>query len=227
MLELTRTLINRYSSDFYAFSAFANTRFDDKINNLRTQLNEIRQIIEKNAQTPTGVYLMLKKENNEYPQLPTPRIKVSYLLTDGKRGNDISPDCTIGVPTILDAHQSNILMSSYGGRDEIIDDIRLKNIAQYYHLTKDRLITKSDIKYFCVKELTQNWNFINENIYTISILPESSHGQQLIHIRIELLPQKDQKFDETLFEKIEKDMEQKIRIRSNVFSSCTVHLALI
>lgn len=227
LVELTRTLINKYSSDFYAFSTFADASFDDKINNLRNRLNEIGQIVEINAQNPPGVYLMLKKENNEYPHLPTPRIKVSYLLTDGKRGNDISPDCTIGVPSILDAHQSSILMSSYGGRDEVMDEIRLKNIAQYYHLTKDRLITRSDIKYFCVKELIQNWHFTNENINTIFILPEFSHGQQLIHIRIELMPQKDQKIDETLFEKIENDMEQKIRIRSNVFNTCTVHLEII
>lgn len=218
----TNALIHRYSSDFHAFSAFADIDFDDKMNQLRILLNEIGHIVNDNRHASSGVYVMLQKHTPDFIGKSSPSIAVSYLLTDGVRGNGITTDCTVKLPPILDEKESAILMTTSGGSDEITDEETLRTIAAYYNLSKDRLITKSDIKQFCYKELAYTYHIPKTEVRNISFQSIIQNAQQEMIVIISLVQGQDQEFDNELAERISIDLQQKINARTTGFCQYSV-----
>ena len=221
LLQQTRALVHRYSSDYYAFRTFADVDFDDKMNILRTELNEIEKIVGQDNEVHSGVYVMLQKRSQEYFTGGQKRVAVSYLLTDGQRANDISPGNTMLLPPMLDAAGSSILMPTFGGAEEVSSDETLRMTARYYQLTKERLVTKSDIKYFCMKELMSAYHIPKDAVKTISVFQDSHADQPVIVVRILLCPSQELG---SSGQHISTELQQKIGIRTTGFSTYKVQI---
>lgn len=221
LLQQTRALVHRYSSDYYAFSTFADVDFDDKINRLRTELNDIEKIIGQDNSVHSGVYVMLQKRSQEYFSGGQKGVAVSYLLTDGQRANDIAVGNTMLLPPMLDAAGSSILMPTFGGAEEVSDDETLRMIARYYQLTKERLVTKSDIKYFCMKELMNSYHIPKDAVKRISFSRDFEAGQPVVVVRILLCPSQELDLSG---QDISIALQQKIGVRTTGFSKYKVQI---
>lgn len=225
LVNQTRALTHRYSSDFHAFRPFADIEFDDKVNEIRVLLNEIEGIIGKDQSAFNGVYVMLQKHSVGSFTSAQSRIAVSYLLTDGQRGNGLATTCAVKLPPLFDESGSAILMTTFGGSDEVTDDETLQQMASYYHLTKDRLITKSDIKQFCYKELMNAYQLQKEVIRNIAFNPEINDGHQRMKIDISLDLMPNIEIPDELLQLISTELQHKINIRTTGF--CTYEINLI
>ena len=221
-----RALTHRYSSDFHAFRPFADIEFDEKVNEVRVLLNEIEDIISKNQSVPNGVYVMLQKHSNSHFTSNQSRIAVSYLLTDGQRGNGLSSSCAVKLPPMFDESKSSILMTTVGGNDEVTDDETLRQMASYYHLTKDRLITKSDIKHFCYKELTGTYQFPKDMIRDIDFQRDIREGRLRMHLIITLVPSSNVEVSEDLSQRVAAELQQKIKVRVTGFCDFEVNVRI-
>ena len=217
LVNQTRALTHRYSSDFHAFRPFADLEFDEKVNGVRVLLNEIESIIRKNPSVPNGVYVMLQKTYNGLFTSEQSKIAVSYLLTDGQRGNGLATTCAVKLPLLFDESKSVIMMPTFGGGDEVTDSETLREMASYYHLTKERLITKAVIKQFCYKELTGSYQFPKDMVREVAFRPEIQGGRQKMMVDIALLPTPDVEVSDDLAERIAAELQQKINVRTTGF----------
>ena len=217
LVNQTRALTHRYSSDFHAFRPFADLEFDEKVNGVRVLLNEIESIIRKNPSVPNGVYVMLQKTYNGLFTSEQSKIAVSYLLTDGQRGNGLATTCAVKLPLLFDESKSVIMMPTFGGGDEVTDSETLREMASYYHLTKERLITKADIKQFCYKELTGSYQFPKDMVREVAFRPEIQGGRQKMMVDIALLPTPNVEVSDDLAERIAAELQQKINVRTTGF----------
>lgn len=149
LLRLADELQKRNATDFYAFQQIPSFQNSDKMRKLKVLLKDILAEVNRAGSPKTGVYALLKENAKVEVSIP-----LKALYTDGAKGNDIQPNAQIlSVPTELDLEQTRILIRSSGGRDEVTNADQKKRLAQYYTLTNDKIVTRSDLKSFCLKEL--------------------------------------------------------------------------
>lgn len=222
LLQKAQALVHHYSSDFYAFRAFADVDFDDKMNLLRLQLNEIEGIIGDGRTAHSGVYVMLQKRDQDCFTGGQQRIEVAYLLTDGPRANDIGEGGAIILPPMLDAKETRLLMPTFGGVDEMTDDISLDLMAKYYHLSKDRIITKADVKNFCVKELVCFYRLRSDQIKGIDVTRDDEVSSQTMVVTVTIEPNPTQEIPDGQLNRMASELAQKINLRTTGFCSYTV-----
>lgn len=225
LVEQANALVHRYSSDYYAFSEFANVQFDEKMNALRNQLKEIDRIISENHSPRSGVYVMINQNQKRGESIPQ-RLAISYLLTDGKSGNNIMPGAILSLPSVFDS-KSEILDTTFGGRDEVSEESEIRTIAQYYSHTQDRLVTRADIKKFCIKELVTVRHLKRDQIKKVSVTPGVSDGKYGITVEIQLVQKPTMKISEDLLNKISDELQCKIAIRSSDFVNYRVHFIIV
>ncbi len=149
LLKLADTLQKKNSTDFYAYQSIPSLQDGDKMRKLRILLKDIIAAVKKNGTPKTGVYALLKENAKVEVSIP-----LTALYTDGAKGNEIE----IGAPVLyapsdFDLGQTRLLTRSSGGRDEVTNDDERKMLSHYYALTNDKIVTRSDLKSFCVKEL--------------------------------------------------------------------------
>lgn len=226
LVSQTRALTHRYSSDFHAFRPFADIDFDEKVNEVRVLLNEIESIISKNQSAYEGVYVMLQKHSNAYVSGGQSRMAVSYLLTDGQQGNGLTPSSAVKLPPIFDEAGSAIMLTTFGGRDEVTDEETLQQMASYYHLTRDRLITKFDIKQFCYKELRGVYQIPKEMVLDITFQPDICEGQQKMVVSISLAQPHNLEIPEDFAQRVSTELQQKINLRTTGFCEFEVNVRL-
>lgn len=228
LVAQTNSLIHRYSTDFHAFREFADTAFDDKMNLLRTQLKEIDQIVSKDKGPHSGVYVMLNKSRKQELFNNNQRIGVSYLLTDGARGNDIAPGENViaALPAVFDVKESSILMSSYGGKDEIIDSEDLRMLSMYYNHTGDRLVTRADVRSYCFKELVTCYHIQRDQIAGIDFCSSMGDRGCEMNVTIKIIPQQNQEDMDSFIEKIAFELQKKIHTRTSDFILYKVRMVI-
>ena len=225
LVAQTHALVHRYSSDFHAFREFADTAFDEKMNALRVLLNEIDHIVSKNQMPHSGVYVMLTKNSQNLFNTQS-RIEVSYLLTDGSRANDIVPGGSIAMPPSFDAKESTILMTTYGGKDEVVETGELNAISMYYNHSRDRLITRADIKGFCFKDLVLNYHIPKELISGIALQSSVNDNGYEMEVMIKINSQPEHDLSNSFIENVASELQQKIQIRATDFVSYKVSIVV-
>ena len=196
------------------------------MNEVRVLLNEIESIISKNQSAYEGVYVMLQKHSNAYVSGGQSRMAVSYLLTDGQQGNGLTPSCAVKLPPIFDEAGSAIMLTTFGGRDEVTDEETLQQMASYYHLTRDRLITKFDIKQFCYKELRGVYQIPKEMVLDITFQPDICEGQQKMVVSISLAQPQNLEIPEDFAQRVSTELQQKINLRTTGFCEFEVNVRL-
>ena len=146
-------LFNRFISDYYAFRDIDELKKGEKLENLYKNFRELWPVIMKNEKrTYSGVYAILKLNKNLKYQYSNTII--DYLTTNGESANNIKEGEKAGSASeFLDKGNTILLMDTSGGREEECDEETLNHLARYNLLTKDKLVTVSDLKAFCYREM--------------------------------------------------------------------------
>ena len=149
LLKLADTLQKKNTTDFYAYQTITSLQDGDKMGKLKVLLKDIITAVKKDGEPKTGVYALLKEDAKVEVSIP-----LTALYTDGAKGNDVEVGAPVlSAPSDFDLGQTRFVTRSSGGRDEVIDNEERKMLSHYYALTNDKLVTRSDLKSFCVKEL--------------------------------------------------------------------------
>ena len=170
----------------------------------------------------SGVYVMLQKRDQDCFTGGQQRIEVAYLLTDGPRANDIGEGGAIILPPMLDAKETRILMPTFGGTDEMTDESSLDLTAKYYHLSKDRIITKADVKNFCIKELVCFYRLRSDQIKGIDVTRDDEASSQTMVVTVTIEPNPNQEIPDDQLKRMASELAQKINLHTTGFCSYTV-----
>lgn len=149
LLRLADTLQKRNSTDFYAYQEISALKDGEKMRKLKVLLKDILNDIRGEVMPKSGVYALLKGDAQIEVSIP-----LKALYTDGSRANGVeSGSVVLEAPSDFDLGQTCVLTTSMGGRDEVVNTDERRMLSHYYALTNDKLVTRSDLKSFCVKEL--------------------------------------------------------------------------
>ena len=146
-------LFNRFISDYYAFKDIDELKKGEKLENLYKDFRELYPVLMRNDnRNYSGAYAILKLNRNLRYQHNN--VRIDYLTTNCEWANEIREGEKAGaVSEYLDKAGTFLLKDTSGGRTEEYNEETLNHLARYNLLTKDKLITCSDLKAFCYREL--------------------------------------------------------------------------
>jgi hypothetical protein len=210
-----RNLYNRFLDDYYAFVEYNSIKDGELLKQLREAINKLGKSVGGNNSKykfDSGTYAM--RNMNQYP--PSQSVKVSYMTTQGEKGN---------IPKLGESMENKkipmidtklkIVVAPMGGTDKASADKRYE-LLRYYSLTNDRLYTKMDIDAFLRKEIIAKFGkeefkriFIKINIEGVG----GEHSlQRGLYIDIEFKDKKN--YEKAVNESFDKQMKQKIDSKS-------------
>lgn len=210
-----RNLYNRFLDDYYAFVEYNSIKDGELLKQLREAINKLGKSVGGNNSKykfDSGTYAM--RNMNQYP--PSQSVKVSYMTTQGEKGN---------IPKLGESMENKkipmidtklkIVVAPMGGTDKASADKRYE-LLRYYSLTNDRLYTKMDIDAFLRKEIIAKFGkeefkriFIKINIEGVG----GEHSlQRGLYIDIEFKDKKN--YEKAVNESFDKKMKQKIDSKS-------------
>lgn len=208
LLRLADSLQKRSNTDYYAYQEISSLKDGDKMRKLKVLLKDIMSEINNNGTPKTGVYAILKENADVELSIP-----LEALYTDGSRANGIEPGAVVmEAPSELDLGQTCVLTSSSGGRDEVVDAEEKKMLSRYYALTNDKLVTRSDLKSFCVKELLR---YDIGSVDRIEVVAEEDGGRIIVAFVSEVSSELDLK-------SIQQRIQRLIEVRSSGLMPVTV-----
>lgn len=208
-LEIIQQLINTYREEFSAFSKFKEIN-QDAIENLGNALRPFENTIENSESSALDAmpYLMLKTDVEKEDIA----VEVSYWLTNGSLANDIPKEDHLRYDSAELARDEIYLMTtSYGGinpksNDELVHDFR------YALLTRNRIVTKADIKALCYKIFENN---IEEVLVTEEVLadPFPDSGLRKV-IKIDIILQNNTRLNKEEIKFLKEDIETHLTEKS-------------
>jgi len=225
LLIKINNIVNLYVSDYYAYREIEGLKDGSKLKSLNIALRDIVDDIKKEGVPNNGIYLVLNHNNNLTEQNKS--IEVSYLVTDGSKANEIKITSIIHPSIEFDKNETYLLIETSGGKDEETNKETKKSIAQYYFLTKDRIVTKSDIRFFCFKELSSKFLIDKEGIEKIDIKNEitTSPKGKYRYIHIEIIFKKTPDFANGFtVDFVENHLQRTIEIRSTILFPIKVNI---
>ncbi|MCL2417501.1 MAG: type VI secretion system baseplate subunit TssF [Bacteroidales bacterium] len=164
LLQQLQEIADRYTSDYYAFQNIDGLKSKDRVNELKESVENLLTVLKKSPEEnnwskevkKNNYYAVLRKDiGDEY-------LYINYLTTSGEAVNGIKKgEVATKTGSSLNRQKTRLLCETKGGRNSISDEVEKENIAKYYFLTNDRLITAADIRAFCHKELGDCVNTIN------------------------------------------------------------------
>lgn len=187
LLILAKKLIHKYQSDFYAFQSIEQLQNSIVIQKFDDVLKEIIEIFSKQNEPNYGVYAILKHTRSNAAL--TNAIKINALFTNGNYANCNDRDVSIMAPSnlsnSLDNKSTRLLTNIAGGKDPIKDTDVKQQLAKYYILTNDRIVTRNDLRSFVTTQLATYG--INENsVKDITISNSMSDNMLIQTVEIEL-----------------------------------------
>jgi len=194
-------MFNRFISDYYAFKDMEELKKGEKLENLHKSFKELLPIIKKHdVENKPNVYAILKLDDKL--MRANKNVEISFLNTNCELANGIKKgEKTLSTSEFLDKENTFLLLETTGGRNEDRNEENLNHLARYNLLTKDRLLTSSDLKAFCYREL-------KNKIKDVSV--KNTGDRIVINIQIKneyAQEQKEKEYYESL-------IQQKINVRS-------------
>ena len=169
LLKLVNCIITKFHSDFYAFQQLQSKVTEGAVYQMEAALAQLKEEGMHDALSNiSGVYLMprggrqrLKKDFS---------LNVKYLTTAGSALNELlGPESAFTAPSGFQSGETRLICAHVPGTDEIRDDAVLASLLRYFMVTGDRLVTLSDIKLFCRKELFAQYGIGEELIRRIAL----------------------------------------------------------
>lgn len=169
LLKLLHCLLDKYTTDYYAFMQVERLKNGMDVNRLYQWLKNLTQYIEEVPQSFTsGAYLMMKKGKEGVGE--TPSLTVNYLTTSGSRVNGaLNINSIFNVPAGLSVTGTRVIADPVPGLDEVQGADVMNSLSKYYMVTNNRLVTPADIKIFCYNELLRRYNLDSSLVSRISV----------------------------------------------------------
>jgi hypothetical protein len=190
LLKLLHCLIDKYSTDYYAFMQIDRLKNGMEVNRLYQWLISLTKYLEESSMPmSSGVYLLLKKGKEAI--MEDESLTLQYLTTQGATVNSyLSTNSTFNAPVGLSNKRTSVVAEPVMGVDEAVGVDVQNSISRYYMVTGNRLVTPADIKIFCYNELLRRYNIDSSIVQSIlvknSILSERGHCgfQTIVEIEI-------------------------------------------
>lgn len=169
LLKLLNCLVNKFSTDYYAFAQLRRQYKDNVIQQVRDGLQKLQRACSESPQVNiAGTYLMLRQE--ETAGNKNTSLRVNYLTTNGASVNaQLSDSAVFSLPSGLDSTMTRIIAPPVAGTDEISDRKRLGSVARYFLATRDRVVTPADMKLFCYNELMTRYSIVPDMVTAVSV----------------------------------------------------------
>lgn len=167
LLRLLHCIIDKYSTDYYAFMQVERARNGLDGARLYQWLKTLVKYVEEVPDAFTsGMYLMLKKtEGHEKDSL-----HINYLTTQGSVANSVLDGGHItGVPTGLSLTDTRRVGGYLPGHDEVQGADAQHSLSRYFLITGNRLVTPADLKIFCYNEMLLRYNIASSQIKNITV----------------------------------------------------------
>lgn len=169
LTRLASTLVSRFASDYYAFQKIEVLRegkFMEQFYNLLKKISE--GLSRSSSEWASSLYLLLRNDRGFHPKEMS--LRVNYLTTDGSAVNAGLNAKSTFAPLANNYIQSvRQLANPMPGYDEIQSENAQDNLARYYMITNDRIVTPADIKILCYNELERRFGITSEMIAGIKI----------------------------------------------------------
>ena len=177
LLKLLHCLIDKYSTDYYAFMQIDRLKSGLEVNRLYQWLVNLAKYLEESPiAMSSGVYLLLKKGKETL--LEDESLTIQYLTTQGAAVNPyLSTRAALNVPVGLSMQKTNIVAEPVLGLDEAVGVDIQNSISRYYMVTNNRLVTPADIKIFCYNELFRRYN-IDSSIIRNIVVRNTIHSER-------------------------------------------------
>lgn len=219
LLQLLHCLIDKYSTDYYAFMQIDRFKNGLEVNRLYQWLINLTKYLEESPMSiSSGVYLLLTKGKEVL--MEDESFTIEYLTTQGGMINQyLSTRSNFNVPVGLSMQNTTIVADPVMGVDEAVGTDVQNSISRYYMVTNNRLVTPADIKIFCYNELLRRYNLDSYLIKTIIVknVVQSERGHCGFETMVEILMIDDVFVKRSLAEKkteVELILQKMIEVRS-------------
>lgn len=232
LLKLLHCLIDKYSTDYYAFMQIDRLKNGLEVSRLYQWLVNLAKYLEESPMAmSSGVYLLLKKGKETL--LEDESLTVDYLTTHGAEVNQyLSTRSAFNVPVGLSMKTTTVVAEPVLGLEEAIGVDVQNSLSRYYMETNNRLVTPADIKIFCYNELLRRYNLDSSIIRNIVVQNtiNSERGHCGFETKVEILMIDDVFVKRSLAGKInevELILQKMIQVRSSSVYPVEVNIRIV
>ena len=232
LLKLLHCLIDKYSTDYYAFMQIDRLKNGLEVNRLYQWLVNLAKYLEESPiAMSSGVYLLLKKSKETL--LEDESLTLQYLTTQGAAVNQyLSTRSVFNVPVGLSVQGTTMVAEPVLGQDEAVGSDVQNSMSKYYMVTNNRLVTPADIKIFCYNELLRRYNIDSSIIRNIVVKNaiHSERGHCGFETKVEILMIDDMFVKRSLSGKInevELTLQKMIEVRSSFTYPVQVNIRIV
>ena len=232
LLKLLHCLIDKYSTDYYAFMQIDRLKNGLEVNRLYQWLVNLAKYLEESPiAMSSGVYLLLKKSKETL--LEDESLTLQYLTTQGAAVNQyLSTRSVFNVPVGLSLQGTTMVAEPVLGQDEAVGSDVQNSMSKYYMVTNNRLVTPADIKIFCYNELLRRYNIDSSIIRNIVVKNaiHSERGHCGFETKVEILMIDDMFVKRSLSGKInevELILQKMIEVRSSFAYPVQVNIRIV
>ena len=232
LLKLLHCLIDKYSTDYYAFMQIDRLKNGLEVNRLYQWLVNLAKYLEESPiAMSSGVYLLLKKSKETL--LEDESLTLQYLTTQGAAVNQyLSTRSVFNVPVGLSVQGTTMVAEPVLGQEEAVGSDVQNSMSKYYMVTNNRLVTPADIKIFCYNELLRRYNIDSSIIRNIVVKNaiHSERGHCGFETKVEILMIDDMFVKRSLSGKInevELILQKMIEVRSSFAYPVQVNIRIV
>ena len=232
LLKLLHCIIDKYSTDYYAFMQIDRYKNGLEVSRLYQWLVNLAKYLEESPiEMSSGVYLLLKKGKENIAEDES--LTLNYLTTQGAAVNQyLSVRSVFNVPVGLSGQGTTVVAEPVLGVDEAVGTNIQNSMLRYYMVTNNRLVTPADIKIFCYNELLRRYNIdssIIRNIIVKNVI-YSEIGHCGFETKVEILMIDDVFVKRSLAGKInevELILQKMIEVRSSFVYPVQVNIRIV
>ena len=232
LLKLLHCLIDKYSTDYYAFMQIDRHKNGLELTRLYQWLVNLAKYLEESPiEMSSGVYLLLKKCKENISEDES--LTLNYLTTQGAAVNQyLSTRSVFNVPVGLSMQSTTVVAEPVLGVEEAVGVDVQNSMLRYYMVTNNRLVTPADIKIFCYNELLRRYNLdssIIRNILVKNVI-YSEIGHCGFETKVEILMIDDVFVKRSLAGKInevELILQKMIEVRSSFVYPVQVNIRIV
>lgn len=169
LLRLLQSLLGKVHTDYYAFSRLNMDKVAPLLDSLEEQLQQMVSLVMANPdQNIGGTYVMLDNSVRD----SRVSVSIKYITTPGARFNSlITEKALFHTPSTINSAETRQIAPPKQGTDEIDTKGSISSQAQYFLQTGNRIVTPSDIRKFCLKELSGRYGITSNVVSEISVTP--------------------------------------------------------
>ncbi|MBO4519070.1 MAG: hypothetical protein J5704_03435 [Paludibacteraceae bacterium] len=176
LMRLIAALKAKYHTDYRAFSELPSNSNDTTAQQLQQVLQRLEEMVSKQAgEAVPGVYLILRQ--NTMDKLGS--MDIRYLTTSGAAVNAaLTPDSAFKASDELEGRECMQIAEPVPGCNEVREYASGMETARYLVATGDRIVTPSDIRLFCFKELQNRYGITREMVNKVAVSNRLSQDPQ-------------------------------------------------